>query len=247
MSHKRQNFFWISYSDLMTSLFFIVLALFFITFVNLRKNEKKLKKNEKLLQEKVENLQQKLEIYNIVEENLKPLKEHHELFNYEEKYKRFVLSFDVQFKVNKYGINQKSLYAYSNTKKNIISAGDTLKATIDKLLIEKRHNEKMKNVSYLLIISGYASHLKGGSKRHNYELSYRRAYSLWSFWVSQGINLEQPKYKDLIDLQIAGNGWGGIGRWEYDPFNDYTNESKNQRFIIQIIPKVKNTEKEKQK
>jgi hypothetical protein len=41
----------------------------------------------------------------------------------------------------------------------------------------------------------------------------------------------------LIDVQITGNGWGGVGRFKIDP-PLYVEDRKNQRFIIQIVPKI---------
>lgn len=42
-----------------------------------------------------------------------------------------------------------------------------------------------------------------------------------------------------VDLQIAGSGTGGLGRYNmpYDPDN-ITLERKNQRFIIQLVVKA---------
>jgi len=99
----------------------------------------------------------------------------------------------------------------------------------------------MKNVSYLIIISGYSSKLGIADEDYDYKLSYRRAYNLWKYWKGLGIDFEAEKYKGLIDLQISGNGWGGVGRFERDPKNHFKNEAKNQRFIIQIVPKIGNT------
>ena len=50
------------------------------------------------------------------------------------------------------------------------------------------------------------------------------------FWKNNGIDFEDSKYSELVDLQIAGNGWGGIGRTIV--------EADNQRFLIQIFPKI---------
>ena len=74
----------------------------------------------------------------------------------------------------------------------------------------------MKNVSYLVIISGYASKLIDPKEKNDYVLSYNRAYCLWSYWKKLGIDFEDEKYKGLIDLQISGNGWGGVGRFRRD-------------------------------
>lgn len=84
----------------------------------------------------------------------------------------------------------------------------------------------MKNVSYLVIISGYASKLQYANQLEDYEISYKRAYNLWNYWKKLGIDFESEKYKGLIDLQIAGNGWGGVGRFERDPQNSFINETK---------------------
>lgn len=228
MNKKSDGFFWTSFTDLMTSLFFIVLVLYVLTYITLKKKENELKI-------KVEDLKHKLEVFEIVEQNLKPLKKDTGLFRYEEKYKRFTLAFDVFFTTGKSGIKKGDLIEnnYEKTITNIVSVGEQLQKTVDNLAQNKMENPSMKNVSYLVIISGYASHLLTGGKSDDYDLSFKRAYNLWDYWKKMGIDFEANKYKGLIDLQIAGNGWGGVGR--------FANESKNQRFIIQIVPKIGNT------
>jgi len=230
---KNNNIFWISFSDLMTSLFFVVLVLYVITYVMLKKE---ITTKAKM----VENLEQKLKVYDLVEQNLKPLKNDSHLFRYEEKYKRFTLAFDVKFELSQYEIKKGKIKNFNETSKNIISVGKKLQKTIDILARKKAENPSMKNVSYLVIISGYASHLLNPTQVDDYELSYKRAYSLWDYWKNIGVDFESEKYKGLIDLQISGNGWGGVGRFKRDPNNFFRNETKNQRFIIQILPKIGN-------
>lgn len=230
---KNSDIFWISYSDLMTSLFFVVLVLYVLTYVMLKKEQEKLINT-------VENLKHKLEIYDLVEQNLKPLKDNSDLFRYEEKYKRFTLAFDVNFELSQYKIENGKLKNFEETSKMILSVGKELQKTINILANKKAEDMAVTNVSYLVIISGYASHLPKGNQINDYELSYRRAYHLWQYWKESGIEFESEKYKGLIDLQISGNGWGGIGRFENDPDNSYINEKRNQRFIIQIVPKIGN-------
>jgi hypothetical protein len=227
MKGKDSGFFWPSFTDLMTSMFFIMLVLFVLS--NAR------------LQIKVYDLKRKLRVYELVEQNLKPLKTDTLLFRYEEKYKRFTLGFDVKFALGKYKIQEGDLMNYDVTASKIRNVGQQLQYTIDQLASNKLDNPAFSNVSYLVIISGYASHLLAGSQISDYELSYLRAYNLWDYWKSLGINFENSKYKDLIDLQIAGNGWGGIGRFDRDPENFMINETRNQRFIIQIVPKIGDT------
>jgi len=234
MKKKGESFFWTSFADLMTSLFFIMLVLYMLTYIMLKKKERE-------LQNTVDDLKHKLQVYELVESNLKPLKQDTVLFRYEEKYKRFTLAFDVNFELGKSQIKIRELKNFDTTSTKIKSVGIQLQKTIDNLAMNKAANPAMKNVSYLVIISGYASHLLAGSELSDYDLSYKRAYNLWGYWKSIGIDFEADKYKGLIDLQIAGNGWGGVGRFERDPENSMSNETKNQRFIIQIVPKIGNT------
>lgn len=237
MKKNGHNFFWLSFSDLMTSLFFIMLVLYVLTYITL-------KKKEEVIQEQVEDLKHKLEVYQIVEQNLKPLKEDTLLFRYEKEYKRFTLAFDVKFVLGQTGINQNDLENYSYTVVKIDQAGLKLKSIIDNLQIQKSKDTTLSNVSYLVIISGYASHLLSGGQNDDYLRSYNRAYSLWQHWKGIGIDFEDKKYSGLIDLQISGNGWGGVGRFTADPQNHFENETRNQRFIIQIVPKIGNTQSE---
>jgi len=214
MSKEKTDIFWPSYTDLMTSLFFVMLLLFVSVYIKQHKQ--------------IEDLEQKLAIINAVEENLKPLKSDTTLFSYEEKYKRFKLSFDVRFRTDKFGIRPGELNDYTTTVDNINKAGIKLKYIIEKLKEAKLINPRLKDISYILVIAGYAS--KTGDEYHNYELSYNRALSLRNHWLLNGINFEEPSYQDLIDLQISGNGWGGVGRLPDD--------IANQRFLIHIFPKI---------
>jgi len=238
---KKSGYFWVGYSDLMTSLFFIMLVLYVVSFLLYKKQLTQLEYTNTEL-DKVKNRliieAEKAKILDEVEQNLKPLRNNKALFRYEEEYKRFTLAFDVRFNIRRTEINKKGLVNYSNTIGKINSAGDELQKVINTLLRNRKTNEKMKNVSYLVIIAGYASQLKNEDQYTEYERSYKRAYHLWEHWRNRGIDFEAEKYKGLIDLQIAGNGWGGVGRFRRDPENNFRNETGNQRFIIQIVPKI---------
>lgn len=214
MNSKKSDFFWPSYTDLMTSLFFIMLVLYVLTYIRLNTTIKLQK--------------EKLAIIETVEENLKPLKSDNTLFQYEEEYKRFKLAFDVKFENDKFGINQRDLLGFDTVVSKINQAGQKLKQIIDTLKSSKITDTRQRNVSYILVIAGYAS--KYGEENYNYNLSYKRALSLKDYWKSIGIDFESNEYNDLIDLQIAGNGWGGVGR--------SIDEYANQKFLIQIFPKI---------
>lgn len=222
MSKKKNDFFWASYADMMTSLFFIMLVLFVLIIVVLKKeqNQTELEKKE---------LEKRLLVFDLVDKNIKPLKEDILLFEYEKEYKRFKLAFDVKFLISKDNLSDSSqIYNASFTQQKIVDAGNKLKTIIDNLNREKESNSALKNISYVVVIAGYAS--RNGEENSNYQLSYRRALSLRDFWKNNGIDFEDSQYSELVDLQIAGNGWGGIGR--------AISEADNQRFLIQIFPKI---------
>jgi hypothetical protein len=216
---KNFDLFWASYADLMTSLFFVMLMLFVLTIYKLNKTIKLQK--------------EKLAIIETVEENLKPLRSDSTLFVYENEYKRFKLGFDVKFVTAKTSINSYDLENYTETIQNINKAGFKLRTIIDNLNQKRKSDPRLDKVSYILVIAGSASQFKGNDKQYNYQISYNRALSLWNYWKMIGIDFEDKKYEGLIDLQIAGNGWGGVGR-------DEKIEENNQRFLIQIFPKIGN-------
>ena len=214
MNTSKSDAFWPSYTDLMTSLFFIMLVMYILTYVRLNST--------------IQFQANKLKIIETVEENLRPLKTETSLFIYEEQYRRFKLAFDVKFGNNQYQLTPDQLYNYGQTIERIDKAGLKLKSIIDHLEQARKSDDRLKRVSYVVVIAGYAS--KSGEELHNYELSYRRALELKNYWKSKGIDFEAKEYQELVDLQIAGNGWGGIGRLPL--------EVDNQRFLIQIFPKI---------
>jgi hypothetical protein len=229
MKSKSSGFFWPSFTDLMTSMFFIMLVLFVLSYARLKI--------------KVDDLDRKLRVYNLVEENLKPIKSDTSLFRYEKEYKRFTLSFDVKFKTGMEILNEGTLDVPNPklTLRRINEVGMKLKSIINDLYERRQADSSLSNVSYLLIISGYASDLENSSEFIEYQRSYNRAWNLWNHWKTRGIEFDDEKYKDLVDLQISGNGLGGLGRFKRDPENKFQNEAKNQRFIIQIVPKIGDT------
>jgi hypothetical protein len=221
MKKSRNDFFWPSFTDLMTSLFFIMLVLFALTIKELQDRLKVAEDAEKIIK--------------TVQENLKPLKTDKQLFTYEDEFNRFKLAFDVKFKADKFRIlSDSDLEDPVATRKYIKSAGLKLKQVIDQLKKKKESDSTLSNVSYIIVIAGYASKdLNTKTMVHNYNLSYQRALNLWAYWkYNVGVDFESPEYKGLIDLQIAGNGWGGVGRLPSEQ------ETENQRFLIQIFPKI---------
>ena len=205
---KKNGFFWIGYSDLMTSLFFIMLVLFAVTIgylkYNLEATEKQLEKIQEL-QTAVQELPDKY-------------------FEYQPKYKRFKLNKQIQFDRGSSTIKP----IYHNY---LIKIGKA----VSNLITELKNKDKFKklDIKYLVVIEGMASK---DTYKLNYELSYKRALSLYRFWNNNGISF------NAIDCEIQISGSGTEGVREYSGNNEY----KNQQFLIHIIPKmgkIENNEK----
>jgi hypothetical protein len=198
MKFKGSDFFWPSFTDLMTSLFFIMLTLYLLTYVKLENQKKVTEKQLKQIKE--------------VQNAIKELPEKY--FNYDSVYKRFSLKQNIQFAQFGSTIN-------SNDSIYLTGVGVSIKTLIDTLKIKY----KGQDIRYVLIIEGMASK---DSYSDNYPLSYKRAWSVLKLWTNNGLIPDES----ICEVQIAGSGIGGIGRY---PKND---ESKNQRILIQILPKI---------
>lgn len=226
MGKKNQsNFFWASYADLMTSLFFIMLVLFVLSIAvtkkkNSDRNDIELKNNE--LKNELDELKTKyfatenqlqkiIEIQNAVKELPS------DFFQYDERHKRFALNRQIKFDAMSSIIN-------SNDKDFLLEVGYSIF-----FLIERMKNQYLnQNIKYMIIIEGMASK---DSYEHNNELSYKRALALYNLWINNNIYFDNS----ICELQIAGSGVNGVGRSDI--------ESENQQFLIQIIPKIGNINK----
>lgn len=141
-------------------------------------------------------------------------------FEYIDQYKKSKLVIPVNFAVDQYNINGLP----ESTRKELEKAGKSLKAFVDST------THKFPGVQYILIIEGQAS--KTGGTDHNYELSYRRAYSLKKYWEQKNIKFDAVN----CEVLIGGSGDGvqsGTGLMREDPSKEYL----NQRFLIHILPK----------
>ena len=225
MSDGNEDFFWPSFTDLMTSLFFIVLVLYILTVAMLKNSQQAMKMI-------VVAQKEQLDIIKTVEENLKPLQRDKNTFVYDSKYKRYQLAFEVHFKDGRKDISPSGIDSYGPTIVKIDSLGIKLKRLVDELKKQKRSDQSLSDISYLLVVSGSASR---DNYAQNYQLSYERALALYIHWKdNMGIDFDAPEYHDIIEFQIAGNGTGGVGRFEGGEME----EKKNQRFLINVIPKI---------
>lgn len=220
--NKKESFFWTSYSDLMTSLFFVMLVLFVLTIALLHKS---MMKTEADLEAKEAELAQIKKINKSIE------KIDERYFLYDKVFQRHTLK-DVQvsFKPGSSNIDDISYM----DKKRLLEAG----RAIEKFLKEVKNDKDLKDAQYLLIIEGQSSK---DNYSGNFELSYRRALSLDDLWKKNNINLG-----DLpCEVIISGSGDESKFREKpeevptYDEWGRYkrVGNPKNQRFVIHIIPK----------
>lgn len=200
MSKQRHNLFWPSYADLMTSLFFIMMALYVLTFL-------KLKFQQQATEEQLNKIKE-------IQKSVKELPEKY--FQYQAEYKRFTITQQIQFEKKQCVINPLD-YDY------LYNVG----VSIRNLIISLKKKYPGNDIRYLLVIEGMASQ---DNYEKNYPLSYERALALFTFWRNKGIIFDEK----ICEVQIAGSGTGGVGR-----FNN-GEEYKNQRFLIQIVPKIGN-------
>lgn len=210
MKKGKESFFWTSYSDLMTSLFIVMLVLFVLAVaIQYKRMEATVAKLDRLEASAAE-----LENIKKVEASTRDLEG--EYFSYNKEYEKFVLKIDCQFPVCKYDIE----LLEDDTRTKLMDAGRQIKKFLE------RHSENQ----YLVIIEGQASADSKNLSMFNYDLSFQRALSLVKFWATD----PDVRFSDRnCELQIAGSGDGSLSvKTMRDPVNE-----KNQRFLVYIIPK----------
>ncbi len=196
MKNREANFFWTSYTDLMTSLFFVMLALYVLTVATLKYQQKATEEELRKIKE-IQNATKQLDST---------------YFQYQPLYKRFALKRQIQFPLNKSTISMADA-------PYLRGVGLSIKQLIDRLQSKYRNQ----NIKYLIVIEGMAS--RDGSLRND-QLSYERALALRKFWLREDIVLNP----DICEVIVGGSGEEGVGREQP--------ERRNQRILIQIIPKI---------
>lgn len=196
---KKESFFWTSYSDLMTSLFFVMLVLFVLVVA--------------LLHNKISEQALKLEEFEKIEEIKRSLNNiDSTYFTYNPEYKKHILNIRVEFPTGQSNITKVDPQTLFKLKEAGLSIRNQIMET----------TKSNPEIQYLLIIEGQASK---DYYMYNYELSYSRALALRNYWKSQGI-----EFGNNCEVLISGSGIGGTMR--------ESDEKKNQRFLIHIIPKT---------
>lgn len=203
--NKKESFFWTSYADMVTSLFFVMLVLFILTIALLHKKMVEIEAERKATQEQLDKIKEIERATNNINRNF---------FEYREKYKKHILTIAAKFNADKFERNE---IIPQSAITSLNDAGRSIKDSLS--VISKRYPA----IQYLLIIEGQASK-DSASDNHNYELSYKRAYTLKKIWDSDGIN-----FGANCEVLISGSGTGGTMRENI--------EKDNQRFLIHIIPK----------
>lgn len=217
MAKKRESYFWTSYSDLMTSLFFIMLTLFILTVV--------------LLNQRMKATEKQLEDIKKVEASTKEL-DGSKHYAYKPKYKKYVLDVRCFFEENKTSL--------ADLQADTVSLR---KAGLEMRQFLERHD----STQYLLIIEGQASRNSAGQTDMNYHLSYDRALTLMKYWkdvcqIDFGTNCE-IQIAGSGDGRYNFGYTGGEGTNRFSELDATLmrergdKERENQRFVIHIIPK----------
>lgn len=224
--HKQNDSFWTSYSDLMTSLFFVMLVLFIVCLVKVNGINQGLRYANEEANAQIEEYERILQL----KEQFEVLT-HASSLEYDSGKKMFYAK-DFQEKEIFNPFTGNNMEDASKIKDEYIDIVDTVGNDLIKILEQLNSN---KQFSYQLVIEGNAAipwqQLQNGSYNPDnttmYDLSYRRALALYNRWRSNGLNFRQYN----TEIIIAGSGFNGNNR-------DHRVEDYNKRFIIQIIPKI---------
>lgn len=156
---KKESFFWTSYSDLMTSMFFVMLVLFVLAIG--------------LLHRKVVATEAQLEKIRKLEASISKIDT--DYFEYNEEYKRHTLkNISVKFEERSSNINDiDDIYL-----DRLLQAGNSI------VKFMEQAKDSIPDAEYLLIIEGQSSR---DNYYDNDCLSYRRALALVNFWKTNGI------------------------------------------------------------
>ncbi len=209
-NYSKEYNFWPSITDLMVSLFVVVLTILIFSYGSFM-GQVKISKDEKELLDAVQGSLQELD---------------RRYFLYDKNFKRHVLKAEIVF-VSNDSIIPPSFHS------RLVEAGRVLYSKLNEL--QKKY--KKEKLEFLIILEGTTaeSAIAGGLTNKyvwpdvGYKLSYARALSLFNLWKNNGLNFRDGFQR--VELIIAGSGYYGRSRNKF-------NESYNRRFTIQISPKL---------
>lgn len=224
---EYKDSFWLSYSDLMTSLFFIMLVLFVVCIGKMKYDNTTLEHERNRANAEKEQLERILQLDTMFIELSKS-----SALQYIEKQKMFVAKDFIGIEIfNPFtGSNWEEA---TTIKQEYLQTVDSVGQSL--LVVVKTLYEKNPDLKFQLVIEGYAAipwqllqnHSYNADNKRMYELSYHRALALYRRWLSKNINLRTYN----TEVIIAGSGFNGNNR-------DNEVEENNKRFVIQIIPKI---------
>ena len=216
----NKSSFWPSYVDIMTTLFAIMLVLFAVSYSRFKIKEKELLKYK-------DQMEEINSIYQAVDNIDK------KYFEFNEEYLKHIFKIQVSYQKKEFSPykltqDEKGDIAGANkVRQDLILAGQEIKKTIENL----QKNDSIKsNIKYLVVIEGQSSKIPfyEDEWRNNNTLSYLRAYKLYEFWRDKA-HIDFKKM-DKCELVISGSGEEGVPRDKVD--------SRNQRFLIHIVPVI---------
>ena len=187
MKSKDSSFFWPSFTDLMTSLFFIMLVLYVLTYLKMTNERRIIEKEKKVTEEQLQKIKE-------IQKALGALPSKY--FIYNDEHKKHILNVNVNFNSGSASMMDLSV----ETRVKIRDAGKELERILrDSLPLDQ-------NIKYLLVIEGQASR---DDDPLNDKLSYSRAIALRNFWFgSKPANIVLPN----CEVIIAGSGQYGVPR-----------------------------------
>lgn len=182
MSQKQESYFWTSYSDLMTSLFFVMLVLFVLACAMFKRQVDEVEKQKEATEAQIKKIRE-------IEESIAAIDS--TFFEYRPEHKKHILKINVQFKTNSFNISD----IPEDQQSDLVEAGKSISRFLE---------NSSKDVKYLLIIEGQAS-------RDNFSgndvLSFNRANSLKHFWKNHHID-----FSDKCEVIVSGSGQNGVLR-----------------------------------
>lgn len=182
MARKQESYFWTSYSDLMTSLFFVMLVLFVLACSMLKNKIDEVEKQKNATEKELAKIKE-------IEESIEAIDPNY--FEYNSEHKKHILKINVQFKKGSSDISD----IPSTQQNELIQAGKS---------ISKFLKNSSDDVQYLLVIEGQSSH---DDYPGNDELSYDRANSLKHLWTRQNID-----FGNKCEVIVSGSGQNGVMR-----------------------------------
>lgn len=216
MIAKKESFFWTSYSDLMTSLFFIMLTLFILVIV--------------LLHKRMEATENRLKEIEKIEESTKEL-ERSQYYSYKPEYKKYVLNVKCFFEESKSDIIDLQTDTASLHKAGI-EIEDFLSRNENKylLIIEgqaSRNSIRQTNLNYSLSFQRALTLMKFWKDICHIDFGVNCEIQIagsgdgrYNFGYTGGENTYRFEELDKTLMRERGN-----------------KERENQRFVIHIIPK----------